>query len=230
MPTSPTSPFSPTLSISRTISAALAPLLLAAATASAAGPAAAAAAAAGSAPVLAPSTSTALPVAPGSLQIPDVVLVDQDARKVRFLSDVVQGRVVAINFIFTTCTTICPPLGANFARLRQLLGSRAGTSVQLISVSVDPANDTPERLRAWAAKFGAGRGWTLLTGPKPEVNRLLRALQSYTPNFTDHSPLILIGNAATGTWERTSGLAPAAQIEAQLMRLAARPEGARPAP
>jgi protein SCO1/2 len=194
-------------------------------------PAGAASAAAGGPPPLPPPPVAAAPAAaaPGALQIPDVVLVDQDGRKVRFWSDLVQGKVVAVNFVFTTCTTICPPLGANFARLRQLLGSRAGTSVQLISVSVDPVTDTPERLRAWAAKFGAGPGWTLVTGAKPDVERLLRALRSYTPNFTEHSPLLLIGNAATGTWERTSGLAPAAEIAAQLARLAAPPAGARPA-
>jgi protein SCO1 len=164
----------------------------------------------------------------GSLQIPDVALVDQDGRTVRFWSDLVQGRVVAVSFVFTTCTTICPPLGANFARLRQILGSRAGRSVELISVSVDPATDTPQRLKAWAAKFGGGPGWTLLTGPRPAVERLLRALQAYTPSFADHSPLLLIGNAATGTWERTSGLAPAATIAAQLVRLGA-PPADRPA-
>jgi protein SCO1/2 len=168
-------------------------------------------------------------VASGSLRIPDVALVDQDGRKVRFWSGLVQGRVVAVSFVFTTCTTICPPLGANFGRLRQLLGSRAGSSVELVSVSVDPESDTPQRLKAWAAKFGGGPGWTLLTGPKVEVDRLLRALQAFTPNFADHSPLLLIGNAATGTWERTSGLAPAAAIEAQLVRLGAPPAERRAA-
>lgn len=162
-------------------------------------------------------------VAAGALRIPDVTLIDQDGRKVRFASDLVAGKVVAVSFIFTTCTTICPPLGATFGKLRRLLGSRAGSSVQLISVSVDPLNDTPARLKAWAANFGGGPGWTLLTGPKPEVDRLLRALQAYTPNFGDHSPLILLGNAATGTWERTSGLAPAAEITARLVRLGAPP-------
>lgn len=161
-------------------------------------------------------------VSSGSLRIPDVALVDQDGRRVRFWSDVVQGKVVAVSFVFTTCTTICPPLGANFARLRQLLGRRAGSSVELISLSVDPSTDTPERLKAWAEKFGGGGpGWTLLTGRRTDVERLLRALQAFTPNFADHSPLLLIGNAATGTWERTSGLAPAATIAAQLVRLGA---------
>ena len=158
-----------------------------------------------------------------SMWLPDVALIDQDGRKVRFASDLMAGRVVAVSFIFTSCTTICPPIGATFGKLRRLLGSRAGSSVQLISVSVDPLNDTPARLKAWAGKFGGGPGWTLLTGPKPEVDRLLRALQAYTPNFGDHSPLILLGNAATGTWERTSGLAPAAEIAAQLVRLGAPP-------
>jgi protein SCO1/2 len=172
---------------------------------------------------------TAAPAIPGPLHVPDVTLVDQDGRKVRFWSDLVAGKVVAVSFVFTHCATICPPIGANFGKLRQLLGSRAGTSVQLISVSVDPVSDTPERLKAWAAKFGAGPGWTLLTGPKPEVDRLLRALQSYTPNFSDHSPLILLGNAATGVWERASGLAPAAEIAAQLARLGSPPAAPRPA-
>jgi protein SCO1/2 len=166
-------------------------------------------------------------VAAGALRVPDVTLIDQDGRKVRFASDLMAGRVVAVSFIFTSCTTICPPIGATFGKLRRLLGSRAGTSVQLISVSVDPLNDTPSRLKAWAGNFGAGPGWTLLTGPKAEVDRLLRALQAYTPNFGDHSPLILLGNAATGTWERTSGLAPAAEIAAQLVRLGAPPAEAR---
>jgi protein SCO1/2 len=169
-------------------------------------------------PAGAPGAAPAVAVS-GALHIPDVTLLDQDGRPVRFWSDVVRGRVVAVSFVFTTCTTICPPLGANFARLRSLLGSRAGSAVELISVSIDPENDTPARLKAWAAKFGAGPGWTLLTGVPADVERLLRGLQVYTPNFRDHSPLILVGNAATGNWQRISGLAPATEIAAQLARL-----------
>ncbi|HVF45623.1 MAG TPA: SCO family protein, partial [Pyrinomonadaceae bacterium] len=114
--------------------------------------------------------------AASGMNIPDVELLDQDGRKVRFYSDLVKGKVVAINFIFTTCTTICPPLGATFARVQRELGERAGRDVQLISISVDPATDTPERLKAWGQKFKAGGGWTLVTGAKPQVDELLRAL------------------------------------------------------
>src|SRR5919202_3095176 len=128
------------------------------------------------------------------MNIPDVELLDQDGRKVHFYSDLVKGRVVAIQFIFTTCTTICPPLGATFARVQKELGERARRDVRLISISVDPATDTPERLKAWAAKFHAADGWTLVTGAKPKVDELLRALGAATASPADHSPTVLIGN------------------------------------
>src|SRR5205085_5657262 len=109
--------------------------------------------------------------------VPDVKLVDQDGRPVRFYTDLVKGQVVAMNFVFTSCGTICPPMGVNFAKLQKILGGRPdGKRVRLISVSIDPANDTPERLKAWATKFGAQPGWTLVTGDREEVNRLLKAM------------------------------------------------------
>jgi protein SCO1 len=133
---------------------------------------------------------------------------------------------VAINFVFTNCTTICPPMGANFAKLQKLLGDRAGKDVHLISVSVDPVTDTPERLKAWAAKFGAGPGWTLVTGDRAEITRLLKALGTYTPDINDHSPLVLLGNEARHQWTRAYGLAPPAQIAELLAGLAPAPAAA----
>ena len=146
------------------------------------------------------------------LSIPDVTLIDQNGKPVRFYTDLVKNRVVAINLVFTTCTTICPPLGANFAKLQKVLGDRAGQDVHLISVSVDPGTDTPERLKAWAQKFGAGPGWTLVTGEREEVTRLLKALGVYTAGFADHSPLVLLGNDASHRWTRAYGLAPPVKL------------------
>ena len=158
------------------------------------------------------SPSASADAAPESgLAIPDVLLLDQQGRKVRFYSGLVKGKVVAINFIFTTCTTICPPMGATFAKVQKLLGDR-GKDVHLISVTLDPLNDTPERLRAWAAKFDARPGWTLVTGPKPEVDRLLRALGSYVPQKEDHAPLVLVGNDSLALWTRADGLRSAAKL------------------
>ena len=146
------------------------------------------------------------------LNIPDVNVVDQDGKPVHFYSDLVKDKVVAVNFVFTTCTTICPPMGANFARLQKILGDRTGREVHLISVSVDPTTDTPERMKAWGRKFGAGPGWTLVTGSKEEVTRLLKALGVYTPDINDHSPLVLVGNDARHQWTRAYGLAAPAKI------------------
>lgn len=146
------------------------------------------------------------------MSIPDVELLDQEGRPVRFYTDLVKGKVVAVNFIFTTCTTICPPLGATFARVQRELGERAGRDVQLISISVDPATDTPERLKAWGAKFHAAAGWTLVTGPKPQVDELLRALGASTASPSDHTPTVLVGNDAAGQWTRAYGLARSAVL------------------
>jgi SCO1/SenC/Heavy metal binding domain len=87
------------------------------------------------------------------MNIPDIEVLDQNGRKIHFYTDLVKGQTVVINFIFTTCTTICPPLGATFARVKKELGDKVGRDVRFISISVDPATDTPERLKAWGEKF-----------------------------------------------------------------------------
>jgi protein SCO1/2 len=145
-------------------------------------------------------------------RIPDVPVLDQDGRQLKFYTDLVRGKTVAINFIFTTCTTICPPLGATFARVQRDLGERSGRDVHLISVSVDPVNDTPERLKAWGAKFRAAPGWTFVTGAKPDIDELLRALAASTARPEDHTPTLLIINDQKGVVTRTYGLARPSQI------------------
>lgn len=137
------------------------------------------------------------------MSIPDVALVNQDGESVRFYSDLVKGKVVALSFIFTTCTTICPPIGANFARLQKLMQGHEGLA--LISVSTDPTNDTPERLKAWRAQFKGEPGWSLLTGDKQNVDKVLKALGIFTPDKTDHTPFLLLGNEARGQWTRVHG-------------------------
>jgi cytochrome oxidase Cu insertion factor (SCO1/SenC/PrrC family) len=144
--------------------------------------------------------SSEAPVKPPT--IPDEELVDQDGRTVRFYSDLVRGKVVAIQFIFTTCASVCPPLGTAFATLRA-----REPDVQFISVSVDPVTDTPERLNAWCRRFGAGPNWRLVTGAKPAVDRVLRALRAYDANKNEHTPLFLLGDDRGGKWRRVHGLA-----------------------
>jgi len=149
------------------------------------------------------------PVEPAStdtaLRIPDVAVQDQNGKSLNFYTDLVKGKVVAINFIFTTCTTICPPLTATFRRVQQELAAQ-NSSAQLISVSVDPAIDTPERLRDFAAKFKAEPGWAFVTGNTSDINSLLQQLGVAVTNKNDHTPMILIGNDETGYWTRAYGL------------------------
>ena len=158
------------------------------------------------------AATTPAPVAATSgktLNIPDVEVLDQDGKTRHFYTDLVKGRTVAINFIFTNCTTICPPLGATFARVQRDLGDK---DVHFISVSVDPLTDTPERLKAWGAKFKAGAGWTFVTGNKPEMDQLLRALGASAARREDHTPSVIIGNDAKDVWTRTYGLAKTTQM------------------
>lgn len=141
-----------------------------------------------------------------SLRIPDATVYNQNGRRLNFYTDLVKGKTVAINFIFTTCTTICPPLTATFRRVQQQLDAQAGNNVTLISISVDPMTDTPERLQDFAAKFKAGPGWTFVTGDQAQVDSLLRALGAAVADKNDHTPMILVGNDRAGYWTRTYGL------------------------
>jgi cytochrome oxidase Cu insertion factor (SCO1/SenC/PrrC family) len=146
-----------------------------------------------------------------SLRIPDVRVSDQNGKQLNFYSDLVKGKTVAINFIFTTCTTICPPLTATFRRVQQDLKTNA-SEAQLISISVDPTVDTPERLRDYAAKFKAGPGWTFVTGDKGEIDSLLQALGAAVANKNDHTPIILVGNDEVKYWTRAYGLSSPATL------------------
>jgi cytochrome oxidase Cu insertion factor (SCO1/SenC/PrrC family) len=158
------------------------------------------------------------------IKIPDTVVVDQDGRKLNFYSDLVKGKTVAINFIFTTCTTICPPMTATFRRVQETLEAAGAQDVQLISISVDPTTDVPERLKTFSSKFKAGPNWKFITGGQPEIDELLRALGGYVAEKNDHTPLVLIGNDTAKFWTRTYGLAPASKIAGLVKEAAGKSE------
>lgn len=145
------------------------------------------------------------------LSLPDIELTDQAGAQVKIMSDVAAGKVVLLNTIFTSCTTICTPMGATYAALQRELNSRLGADVvrekvALVSVSIDPLNDTPARLQAWQSKFDGQPGWTLLTGKQKDVETLLKAGGLYAANVEDHSPVALLGRAAEDDWLRISAL------------------------
>ena len=145
-------------------------------------------------------------------RIPEVRVFDQHGRELNFYKDLVANKVVAINFVFTTCTAICRPLTATFRRVQQELGEEVGKNVWLISVSVDPTTDTPERLHEFAEKFKAGPGWSFVTGDTSDINAILNAFGVGITNKNDHTPMVLIGSEAKGVWTRAYGLSSPVEL------------------
>lgn len=162
-------------------------------------------------PVADPSTPKTENYSFTAAKIPHARVVDQNGKQLDFYKDLIKGKSVAINFVFTTCTAICPSLAATFRRVQQEARAR-GLDVQLISISVDPTVDTPERLQAFAKKFKAEPGWTFVTGDKAEIDSLLQALGVAVVNKNDHTPMVLIGNEVVDHWTRAYGLSSPATI------------------
>lgn len=168
----------------------------------------------GAQPELPPETAV-------KVHIADVELLDRQGRKLRFGPDALGDRIVAIDFIYTHCTTACPVLSSIFTLVQEELGDRMESEVRLITVSLDPARDTPARMRKYAAPFEAGPNWLWLTGAKPDVDRVLMGLGAYTPDFESHPPMVLIGDLANNRWSRHYGFVAPDVIVAQIDALAA---------
>lgn len=140
---------------------------------------------------------------------PNVELTTHLGERVRFY-DLIKGKTVAIELMYTSCEFACPLETARLAQVQALLGGRMGRDIFFYSISIDPARDTPAALKAYAAKFRAGPGWTFLTGKAADVELLSKKLGLYSrpdpDNKDGHVPVLLIGNEATGQWIRGSAL------------------------
>ena len=156
-----------------------------------------------------------------SLRFKDLPLLDQDGQELRLVSDVIGDRIVVMNFVYTTCTTVCPVLSALFTQVQDRLGDHLGKDVLLVSMTVDPLRDTPDRLKAYAADRGAKPGWVWLTGVKPTVESVLDGLGAYSPNFEDHPAMVLVGDGRNGQWQRFFGFPSPDRIMEQVDTLLA---------
>ncbi|XXY51935.1 SCO family protein [Sorangium sp. So ce269] len=134
----------------------------------------------------------------------DTELIDQDGRPRRFYTDLLRGRKVLIHFAFTSCKGACPTMTANLARVQALLGKRAGKDIAILTITVDPVNDTPKVLKQFAAKFSAGDGWRFLTGTPQNVEKVLGRLGGLTKKPEEHTSTLLIGDTKTGMWLKTT--------------------------
>jgi protein SCO1 len=146
--------------------------------------------------------------------IPDVVLINQDGAKVPLKTLMTTGKPVLLDFIYGTCTTICPILSAGYANLQRKLGPDSG-EVQLVSVSIDPEHDTPKVMRDYLARYRAKPGWDFLTGSRTDIDRVMRAFDAYVPDKMSHYQLTLIRVPKDGGWVRLSGLTSSAELMAE---------------
>lgn len=155
-------------------------------------------------------------------QIPDVMLVDMSGAAVS-LRNVLDGNdPVMLNFIYTTCTAICPVMSATFSGVQDQLGAES-KKVRMVSISIDPENDTPAKLRAYANKYHAGPQWKMLTGSAENSIAVQRAFDAFRGDKMNHSPATFIrAGGANQPWVRLEGFASAEDIIKEYRQLALR--------
>jgi protein SCO1 len=141
----------------------------------------------------------------GKDYFPNVELIDQDGRKVRFYDDLIKDKVVAINFIYTHCGDSCPAETASLKKVHKLLGDRVGKDIFFYSISIDPDHDTPKVLKEYSERFNVGLGWSFLTGKKSDITLIRTKLGLYRQTsgeqkLSEHKVNYIVGNEATGQW------------------------------
>jgi protein SCO1 len=161
-------------------------------------------------------------VTTGTYEIPNVELVDTEGQLIELRELLAGDQPVALNFIFTTCTTICPVMTATFSQMRQALGDSAA-DVELVSITIDPEYDRPPVLKAYADNFGADAGWIFLTGDSLDIENVLRSFDAYAGSKMNHQPLTLLKKPGDANWVRIDGLASgdslAQEVTARLLDL-----------
>ena len=150
--------------------------------------------------------------------VPDVTLVNQDGKKVKLKELLSSGEPVVLDFIFGTCTTICPVLSAGYANLQHKLPADA-KKVHLVSISIDPENDSPKVMRDYLKRYRAQPGWDFFTGKREDIDRVMYAFNAYIPNKMYHYPLTLIREPGTGNWIRIFGMMSSSEFVAECKKV-----------
>jgi cytochrome oxidase Cu insertion factor (SCO1/SenC/PrrC family)/mono/diheme cytochrome c family protein len=164
------------------------------------------------------------PNAPGRNWFPNGTLTSDIGEPVRIFDDLLEGKVVLVNFIFTSCRGSCPSETARLKKVYNLLQDRMGEDVFFLSISVDPERDTPEKLAEYKARYKIGKGWNFYRGDKALVDEFQKSLgllldESDKQDELDHSLNIIIGNQATGKWIKRSHLENAKILETLIRQL-----------
>lgn len=150
------------------------------------------------------SSGTAQGTRWGGDYLPNLEVQDQDGKTFRFYDDLIKDKLVVINFIFTTCTDICPLTTARLALVQEKLGDVVGRDIFMYSITVDPEHDGPAELKRHAEAFHVGPGWRFLTGKPEDIAQIRAKLGERSKVLSEHRHEMLLGNAGTGQWERDS--------------------------
>jgi protein SCO1/2 len=140
----------------------------------------------------------------GADYVPNLTVTTQHGKPVKFYDDLVKGKIVIMSFIYTSCTDICPLTTARMAQLEEKLGDMVGREVFILSMTVDPERDTPERLKEYAERFQAGPGWSFVTGKPEDIRAINYKFGERSKLLNEHRNEIVLGNDATGEWQKDS--------------------------
>src|SRR5215216_393935 len=134
--------------------------------------------------------------------LPNLPVVTHEGKTLRFYDDLIKGKIVVINFIYTSCQDICPIATARLAQVEEKLGEKVGRDLFFISMTVDPEHDTPERLNEYAKAFGTGPGWLFVTGKPEDIRAINYKLGERSSKLSEHRNEIVLGNDPDGQWQR----------------------------
>jgi protein SCO1 len=137
---------------------------------------------------------------------PNVPVVTQDGKKVRFYDDLIKDKIVVISIFYSHCQEACPRINRNLEKAQELLGDLMGREVFFVSMTIKPEEDTPHELRKYAKTFHAGPGWTFVTGKPGDIELLRRSMRFVDPDpvrdkdKSRHSGMLRIGNEPYTIW------------------------------
>ncbi len=150
-------------------------------------------------------------VATENYKVPDVTLINQDGESVNLKEFLDSDKTVVLEFIFTTCTTICPVLSAGFSNLQEGLGQEA-ENVQMVSITIDPEHDSPDALKEYSQRYKAEKGWEFLTGSRKDIDSVMKAFDAYVSNKMSHLPLTFLHSPGKPEWVRVLGILSASEL------------------
>ena len=144
-------------------------------------------------------------------EVPDVTLLNQDGREVQLKSYFDTEKPIILDFVYGTCTTICPVLSVGFSYFQKKLGKDVD-QVRMVSITIDPDNDTPELMKNYLQKYGAQPGWDAFTGKRENIVQVLEGFDAYVSNKMNHYPLTILRASGEKEWVRVYGMLSASDL------------------